>query len=929
MTQFSERTVHCARMSLLTTLKHQLAEQIQFSGGSGRGIVIVGGGRYLPSAYIAIRHLRQHACALPIQLWHLGEQETPQFWHDLVSMWRVESVDALRAPGAVDFKHLGGWECKIHAIIGCPFEQVLLLDADNLPLVNPEFLFESELFARHGHVFWPDFYYQPEHRYAIRPRAWRDLGLTPRAGMEIDSGQLLIDRARCRRELQVCRTLNTHSDECYDRWTWGDKDTFTLAWLLGRGDYYAVPVRPRFIEPARPSIFWQHWIDGRKLFQHQRKWLGRPQELAGHLLEGELLQSESLAFLQEFWDAAGASGQEQLLSNAARTPTPERRKAKSPIHSVEWQSPEALRRLATAAFDRGDLNEAIDCLKQAVTAAPSHVPYRVDLAAMLSKADRPADAIPHLVIALQLKGDTPEIHNNLGVVLEQLGRCAEAVAACRNAIRLRPHFVQAHHNLGKALRKAGDPQGSLEAFQTAVRLRPDSIAGHDGLVGAADDLGDAETACAALRKLVELQPEVPTVRSALLYPLHYLPEAGPAELYEEARQWDRRFGMVDRRNPGFENDRSSDRRLRIGYLSPDFREHTVPRFIGAALRHHDRDRFEVFCYSNLGEPDAVTERIRSEVEHWRDIVGVPDAQAEKTIRDDRVDLLVDLRGHGSNNRLTLLARKPAPLQLNMVGYFDTTGLSAMDYRITDTWQDPPGQSEQFHSERLLRLPHSCWCYIADEDAPPVTPPPSEQAGTITFGSLNKLIKVSEPCARLWARVLAAVPGSRLLLAIASEKSADVIRTRLAAAGLPADRLLLIPKAPSRRDYLQRFGQIDVALDPFPFNGITTTCDGLWMGVPCVSMTGPTTVSRAGRSILNAAGLGELSTSTPEGFVRAATELCHDRNRLRELRMSMRQRLLESRLMDHVGFTRALECEYIRVWNEWRAGRDAHGIAHHA
>lgn len=908
-------------MSLLTTLKHPSPEHVRFSAGSGRGIVIVGGGRYLPSAYVAIRHLRRHGCELPIQLWHLGEREIPGFWRGLASPWRVETVDALRAPGASEFKRLGGWECKIHTIVGCPFEQVLLLDADNLPLVNPDFLFDSEPFARHGQVFWPDFYYKPEHRYAIRPRAWRDLGLPPRAGLEIDSGQLLIDRARCWKELQACRTLNVHSDECYDRWTWGDKDTFTLAWLLRRGDYYAVPVRPRFIQPERPSIFWQHWIDGRKLFQHQRKWLGRPQDLAGRLPEGELLQTESLAFLQEFWDAAGAAGQ-KILNDATHPTAPQSRRSKPAIHTGEPQSPEALRRLATAAFERGDLDEAIERLTQAVTASSSHVPYRVDLAALLSKADRPAEAISHLVAALQLKGDIPEVHNNLGVVLEQLGRFAEAAAACRNAIRLRPDFVQAHHNLGKALRKAGDPQGSLEAYRTAIRLRPDSIAGHDGVLGAADDLGDANTACAALRRLVELQPDAPGVRSALLYTLHYHPDVGPAELYEAHCQWDHHFGMGDRRDAGFENAAASDRRIRIGYLSPDLRDHTVTRFIGAALKHHDRDRFEVFCYSNLDDPDQVTNRIQLQVEYWRDIVGMPDEQAERIIRDDRIDLLVDLRGHGSNNRLTVFARKPAPIQLNMVGYFDTTGMSAMDYRVTDAWQDPPGQSEQFHRERLIRMPHSFWCYIADGDAPPVTPPPSEQAGTITFGSLNKLIKVNEVCARLWAGVLEAVPGSRLLLAIASEQAADAIRARLAAAGLPADRLVLMPKAPSRREYLERFGQMDIALDPFPFNGITTTCDGLWMGVPCVSLTGPTTVSRAGRSILHAAGLGELSTTTPEAFVHTAAKLCRDRSRLREVRLGMRQRLLTSPLMDHVGFTRALESEYIRAWNEWRTARNS-------
>jgi predicted O-linked N-acetylglucosamine transferase (SPINDLY family) len=240
----------------------------------------------------------------------------------------------------------------------------------------------------------------------------------------------------------------------------------------------------------------------------------------------------------------------------------------------------------------------------------------------------------------------------------------------------------------------------------------------------------------------------------------------------------------------------------------------------------------------------------------------------------------------------------------------------MDYRLTDAHQDPPGESEQYHSEQLLRMPQSCWCYMPDQEAPEVAPPPLDRNGYVTFGSLNKLVKVSAPCARIWAQVLATVPGSRLLLAVISEQAAHDIRKRLGALGLPPDRLDLVPKAQTRGEYFQRFGQIDIALDTFPFNGITTSCDGLWMGVPLVSLGGQTTVSRAGQSILNAAGLGELAVLTPEAFVEAARNLA-DHRRQRELRAGMRQRVLGSALMDHVGFTRALESEYERIWKHWQ------------
>jgi len=303
-------------------------------------------------------------------------------------------------------------------------------------------------------------------------------------------------------------------------------------------------------------------------------------------------------------------------------------------------------------------------------------------------------------------------------------------------------------------------------------------------------------------------------------------------------------------------------------------------------------------------------------DHFTRTEGMEDTALAEMIRQDNIDILVDLRGHAAANRLAMFCRKPAPIQANMVGYFNTTGLATMDYRITDEHMDPVGQTEQYHTESLVRLPASCWCYTADDEAPDVSEAPALKNGYVTFGSLNKIIKVSEPCARLWASVLEAVPNSRLLLSVAAADAGGVVRKRLESYGLPSDRLVIVDKTRSRRDYLNRFAEIDIALDTWPFNGITTTCDGLWMGVPCVSMTGQTSVSRAGKSILHAAGLGELAAGSPEAFVRAATGLACDPERLRELRRSMRDRLAASTLMDHRGFARKLESAYRQMWRAW-------------
>ena len=615
----------------------------------------------------------------------------------------------------------------------------------------------------------------------------------------------------------------------------------------------------------------------------------------------------------------------------------------------------ALHMLGTLAQRRRRFCEAAELIGQAVRLCPDNPRYRVDLAAALGSVGRPADAIPHLAAALKLKGDIPELHNNLGVTLEKLDRFDEAIAAYRNAIGLRRDYAEAHHNIGNVLRKAGRMSQALPYYREAVRLRPDYLKAVNGLAGVLCETAQLDEAFACFTKAMALAPSVAGVRSAFLYTIHYSPQFDAEALWREHRQWGRSFcDPLREQIRAHENDRDPDRRLRVGYVSPDLREHTVTKFITAAIEHHDRASFELFCYSDVEKPDAITQKLKGLVEHWHETRAMKNMGLEQLIRQDQIDILVDLRGHAADNRMTLFARKPAPIQVTMVGYFDTTGLSTMDYRITDEQQDPPGMTEQLHTEQLVRLPHSCWCYTADDDAPEVKEPPALKNGYLTFGSLNKIVKVSEPCAKLWARVMGAVARSRLVLSVAesasdspaqaptlpspgvpgegelkaavpqeSQPRAAVphncsVHDRLSRLGLPVDRIELLGKTATRRQYLERFNQIDIALDTFPFNGITTTCDGLWQGVPCVSRAGGTSVSRAGRSILAAANLPELATDAPDAFVRAAVELATNFDRLRELRLSMRQRLLASPLMDHEGFARDLESAYRQMWRAWCA-----------
>lgn len=919
--------------SLLDAIQRSLDTPDIYPGGEGRGIVIVGGGIYLPSAYIAIRHLRAHGCALPVQLWHLGKDEVPQFFAQLAEPLHVQTIDAIDAPGADGFRSLGGWECKIHAITGCPFEQVLLIDADNIPLFDPTIVFDSDQLRRYGQIFWPDFYYPPDHQFAIRPRAWKELNLPPRAGLELESGQMIIDRSKCWRELQIVRALNLDSVQCHRQLTWGDKDTFTLGWLLGRRPYCVVPQRPRHLRP-QVSMLWQHWFDGRRLFQHQRKWIHPPDRARLELLEEELLKDESLSYLREFWQAAdnrqswGMKPVVKAVEERTRVPNMAevlhlarqgnlseaeiacRRLLKTkPTDAQVWHT------LGLLTRDLHSFSEASHALARAVELAPDVVQYRIDLAMAFCNLNRAADAIPHLIHSLRLNGGAAKVQSTFGFVLEQMGRLQEAVGAYRNALLLQPTSVAAHIRLAKALRRASNPAESIEVFEKSIHLRSDSVIAYEGIAAGAEDLGDSERSISALRTAVKLRPQSPGLRSWLLYNLHYDPNMAPAELYREHLAWGAHVGQpcsAVRQDLEIRIDHGD--RIRVGYLSPDFRDHTVPRFIGAALKHHDRGRFQVFCYSDVTHEDETTERLRGQVEHWRDTVGLDDQRMRQILQDDQIDILVDLRGHAAGNRMTLFSARAAPVQVNMVGYFDTTGLLAMDYRLTDQHQDPPGQTEQYHTEQLLRLGRSCWCYMADEDGPPVEPSPVQGNGYITFGSLNKLLKISEPCARLWAAVLEAVPDSKLLLPVGSAPAAETIQVRLQKAGIAGERIKLVERTFGRREYLQRFSQIDIALDTFPFNGITTSCDALWMGVPVVSLSGQTSVSRAGKSILDAVGLPQLAMASGDAFVRAAAELAQQVAALRALRLGMRERMLASPLMDHLGFTRDLEGAYAHIWN---------------
>ncbi len=477
----------------------------------------------------------------------------------------------------------------------------------------------------------------------------------------------------------------------------------------------------------------------------------------------------------------------------------------------------------------------------------------------------------------------PEALVSLGIVNRQLGLFLDAAENYAEAIRLQPGNVEARTNLGKLLVETGQPEKAVPVYRQALQLRP----------------GDA------------------AIHSSLLMTLNYLEGVSAAELVGEHRQ----FGVrrASRNVPARARPDAADRRLRIGYVSPDFRNHSVAFFIEPLLARHDRKRFEVYAYYSLAEGDDVTRRLARQVDHWRDGGSLNAEDLARQIQQDQIDILIDLAGHSAYNSLAALADKPAPVQMTYLGYPTTTGLSAIDYRLSDHHVDPP-RSEPHSTESVLHLPESYFCYRPPQDSPAVTDPPHERTGTITFGSFNSAQKISTACLELWSRVLRVCPGSRLVLKtwpLRYDQGRQILQEHCRAAGIDEDRVVLLAPQPDTSSHLAVYNDIDVALDTFPYNGATTTCEALWMGVPVVSLTGESHASRMGKSILSAANCGEWAVESAEAYVRLASRLAADRGRLAVLRSTLRPRLLASPLCDEVKFVTDFEALLVQAWQKNR------------
>ncbi len=546
----------------------------------------------------------------------------------------------------------------------------------------------------------------------------------------------------------------------------------------------------------------------------------------------------------------------------------------------EPEHADSLHLLGVVALQTGHFGIALDLVQRAIALRPDGAVYRNNLGQILERLERGDDAERAYRAALALDPANAEACNNLGHWLQRCDRLTEAEALLRRAIELDARYAEPRVNLAN-LQK---------------------------------DCGDLDEAIASYRRAIELRPDLSLLHSNLLLALHYHSDYSPADLAREHAQWAARHvvPLQSSRWP-HGNDRNPERRLRVGYVSPDLREHAVARFLLPALAEHDRVAFEVFAYSDSSRVDAVTEEIRSNVESWRDVHGASDEQLAAAVRDDGIDILVDLAAHSAHNRLLVFARKPAPVQVTYLAYCSTTGVDAIDYRLTDEYLDPPSIDETHYTERSVRLPTCYWCYSAPPVA--VAPPLERGEGPLAFGCLNNFAKVTDATLDLWVELLRCAPEAILVLYARGDSHRERVRAALRRAGLGEDRLSFVGWQ-SMADYLDTYRRIDVALDPFPYAGGTTTCDALWMGVPVVTRTGATAVSRAGSTLLNRVGLRELVAHSGDDYLALAADLLRDGARRAALRRELRGRLERSSVMDATRFTRGLEAAYREMWRNW-------------
>lgn len=571
--------------------------------------------------------------------------------------------------------------------------------------------------------------------------------------------------------------------------------------------------------------------------------------------------------------------------------------------------------LGTALIDLQRFDEAIVVLQKAIELQPDLAPAYYNLGNSYSRKRMWKYAVAAYEKSLQLSPGNPSAILNLGTAYAADNRLDAAADIYRHAIENGPCTPAIASNLGNVLRDRSELDTAIEAYQLSLKLQPNDPVAHANLGNAYKDQGNNLAAIAQFRKAVELKPDFPEAHSNLVFTLYFEPSSTPEIIAAEQREWDRRHGQpLKPATLNFPNDRSPDRRLRIGYVSPDLRDHVVGRTLLPVFEAHDHEHFEFTCYS-MAAPDHITERYRACADRWVETNQVTDAQLAERIRADGIDVLIDLSLHTAHNRLLTFSRRPAPVQVSWLGYPGSAGLEAIQYHLTDRFL------EDRHEPGAYALPDAWCCHVHLPDSPPVNEPPSTRTGRITFGSLNNFCKMNTQVWDLWVRILQQVENSRLVLLTKAGGHEAMTRDLLSSRGIAPERIEFLRYIPAteerpQHEYLRRYHDIDIALDPFPYNGMTTTMDSLWMGVPVIALIGSTAMSRASYSLLANTGFPEFAAPTGDDYVRIAVDLAKNPQRLAEVRAALRPKMEASPLLDPRRLARNVEAAYREMWHRW-------------
>jgi predicted O-linked N-acetylglucosamine transferase (SPINDLY family) len=573
--------------------------------------------------------------------------------------------------------------------------------------------------------------------------------------------------------------------------------------------------------------------------------------------------------------------------------------------------------LGRLALLKEDKPTAVNWMKQSVEADPRYADPWVGLGILHAAEGEMTEMMDCFQKAIECKPEDPEIFFSFGSILLSHGHLDSAANVFEYALTFKPDSVAVLSNLGTTLFQLGRAAESMKTFDRLFAITPDFLDARLNYGNLLVSLGRVAEGLELHRGVIK---EIDSAPANMLIDMCYVCE-DPVELEQAHRGWPQHLrAPLPQPNSGHSNSPDRDRKLRIGFVSADFRTHSVAYFIESIFEYLDRSRFEIHAYSTGWTDDVTTQRLKGHATGWRRITGVPDRDACTLIREDGIDILIDLAGHTSGNRTNVLAHKPAPVQASYLGYPTLIGLPTLDYRLTD-WEVDPKGTEEKGSERPVRLPHSYFCFRPAADSPDVGPLPMERNGYVTYGSFNNLAKMSPAVVGLWSKLLAEDPGARLLIKSKGLNDPDTqerLRAALCANGASPDRIDLMTWESSQASHLDVYNRVDVALDSFPYNGATTTCEALWMGVPVISLAGATHPSRMGRSILRAAGLTELLVDSTDAYLELARQLARDPSRLASLRATLRQRLRESPLLDGSGFARDFGLALRDMWVRWCA-----------